>query len=108
MEITDRTREPVGVYSWSSRGTWLSVSASRVSWAVGGEYSSIEFGTGCLRSVRIDGGLTINDLALPSPPDLMDIYANLIQRLERSVAAIGGEEQEGTASGEPKNTTGGS
>ena len=82
IEITDKLREPVGVYTWFGEGDWLSVSVNQISQSINGKYEFIEFGKGKIQTIEKDDGLIINGILFKSPPDLINIYANLVQELE--------------------------
>jgi hypothetical protein len=83
IEITGNIGEPVGVYSWHSRGNWLSVSVNQVAQSVNGKYEFLEFGKNEIQDISIDlGELYINGTQFISPPELVSIYAELIMDIE--------------------------
>lgn len=91
MDITNKICEPVGVYSWTGKGNWISVSINQVSESVNGRYSFFEFGKNQIKNVSYNNGyLYINEINFICPADLAEIYAKLIQDMEKSATHYAG------------------
>jgi hypothetical protein len=53
IEITEKIREPVEVYSWFSRGNWVCVSINQISQCIDGNFNFVQFGANAINKAFI-------------------------------------------------------
>ena len=82
IEITGKICEPAGVYTWFGEGDWLSLSVNQISQSIDGKYEFFEFGKGQIQNIERGEGVIINGILFKTPPELVDIYSNLVQDIE--------------------------
>jgi hypothetical protein len=83
IEITEKIREPVEVYSWFSRGNWVCVSINQISQCIDGNFNFVQFGANAINNVtdRSDG-LIISGIFFRMPEELIEIYRKLVNDVE--------------------------
>lgn len=86
LEISKTIGEPVGVYTWRGPGDWFSVSVNQVAQSQRGKIEFFEFGKHQIMGVEAgQGHIIVSGSQFLVPPELAQIYADLIRSLEASI-----------------------
>ncbi|MEG3148073.1 hypothetical protein U1839_25780 [Sphingomonas sp. RT2P30] len=87
IEITDKIREPVEIYTWLSRGSWISLSVNLLAQSVDGKYMFIKFDADKTINVEaLEDRLLVNNMEFICPPTMIKSYAAVLDKYKEIIA----------------------